>query len=75
MKLTHKNESFELDLLFRVAYEILKRDHEKCIEHGSETDIPIEDRYRFVFDEYVKELDTAEIQYTPETIEHLNAQR
>ena len=73
MKLTHKNESFELDLLFRVAYEILKRDHEKCIEHGSETDIPIEDRYRFVFDEYVKELDTAEIQYTSETIEEIES--
>lgn len=73
MKLEHKNEYFELNSLFRVAYEILNRDNEKCIEHGSETDIPIEDRYRFVFDEYVKKLDTAEIQYTSETIEEIES--
>lgn len=71
MDIKHNNGYSKLAWPIKIAYDILNHDKKKCLEHGAETDIPIEDRFKDIFNEYVKKLDEENILHSPETIREI----
>ena len=54
MDIKNKAGYDNLDAPFKIANDILNKDRKKCLDNGSETDIPIGERIKFVFGEYIK---------------------
>lgn len=71
MDIKHNNGYSKLAWPIKIAYDILNHDKKKYLEHGAETDIPIEDRFKDIFNEYVKKLDEKNIIHSPETIREI----
>ena len=71
MDIKHNNGYSILAWPIKIAYDILNHDKKKYLEHGAETDIPIEDRFKDIFNEYVKKLDEKNIIHSPETIREI----
>lgn len=66
-------EFFTKNWPFEIAYKILNRDKKICLEHNIEVDISIDERFKFVFSEYLKELDEKKIKYSSEIKYEINS--
>lgn len=73
MDIKHNNGYSKLAWPIRIAYDILNRDRKKCLEHGAEMDIPIEDRFKDIFNEYIEYIKKLKekILLSPETIREI----
>ena len=67
MDIKNKAGYDNLDAPFKIANDILNKDRKKCLDNGSETDIPIGERIKFVFGEYIKELRNSNIDCSSKT--------
>ena len=71
MDIKHNNGYSKLAWPISIAYDILNHDRKKCLEYGAETDIPIEDRFKDIFNEYIKKLEEENVLCTQETISEI----
>lgn len=71
MDIKHNDGYSRLAWPIRFAYDILNHDRKKCLEHGAETDIPIENRFKDIFYEYIKKLEEENVLCTKETISEI----
>ncbi|CCY36794.1 putative uncharacterized protein [Alistipes sp. CAG:831] len=73
MDIKHNNGYSKLAWPIKIAYDILNRDRKKCLEHGAEMDIPIEDRFKDIFNEYIEYIKKLKekILLSPETIREI----
>ena len=71
MDIKHNNGYSRLAWPIRIAYDILNQDRKRCLKHGAETDIPIENRFKDIFYEYIKKLNEENVLCTQTTISEI----